>query len=111
MPRILKPCGTHAAYCRHINRGEQPCEPCKRAHAEHQHAYAAEHREARRAASRAYYLRHKDGGSAHLDPCGTPSAYQRHVRHQEEACTPCKTAWADYCREAYRRRKREAVTS
>lgn len=27
----LSPCGTRAAYTRHKRRGEQPCEPCRRA--------------------------------------------------------------------------------
>jgi hypothetical protein len=34
-PRSLKPCGTPAAYTRHRRRGEQPCQACKRAHADH----------------------------------------------------------------------------
>ncbi|HEY9411767.1 MAG TPA: hypothetical protein VIP77_19465 [Jiangellaceae bacterium] len=31
MSRDLKPCGTVAAYQRHINRRETPCDSCKRA--------------------------------------------------------------------------------
>jgi WhiB family transcriptional regulator, redox-sensing transcriptional regulator len=31
-PRQLKPCGTQAAYARHVRRGEIPCARCKRAH-------------------------------------------------------------------------------
>jgi hypothetical protein len=27
----LKPCGTEAAYRRHLRRGEQPCEACRAA--------------------------------------------------------------------------------
>jgi hypothetical protein len=27
-PRLLQPCGTHAAYTRHRSRGEEPCEAC-----------------------------------------------------------------------------------
>ncbi|UJQ87140.1 hypothetical protein SEA_BAILEYBLU_1 [Arthrobacter phage BaileyBlu] len=27
----LRPCGTYAAYRRHLRRGEEPCEPCKQA--------------------------------------------------------------------------------
>lgn len=33
-PRELKPCGTPAAYRRHIKRGETPCEPCRKANAD-----------------------------------------------------------------------------
>jgi len=32
MPRELRPCGTNAAYIRHIRKGEKPCEPCRQAH-------------------------------------------------------------------------------
>lgn len=28
MARELQPCGTHAAYRRHLKRGETPCAPC-----------------------------------------------------------------------------------
>lgn len=31
----LKPCGTDAAYRRHLRKNEDPCEPCRRAHAKH----------------------------------------------------------------------------
>lgn len=31
MPRKLKPCGTRAAYQRHLLHGEQPCDECKAA--------------------------------------------------------------------------------
>lgn len=32
-PRVLKPCGTNAAYQRHRRKGEYPCPPCLEAHA------------------------------------------------------------------------------
>lgn len=31
MARMLKPCGTRAAYVRHLSYGQAPCEPCTRA--------------------------------------------------------------------------------
>lgn len=31
-PRYVQPCGTNAAYQRHLQHGEQPCEPCREAH-------------------------------------------------------------------------------
>lgn len=31
-PRVLKPCGTNAAYQRHKRKGEYPCVPCIGAH-------------------------------------------------------------------------------
>ena len=30
-----------------------------------------------------------------LQPCGTPAAYQRHIRHSEVPCTACTRAEAD----------------
>ncbi len=27
-----------------------------------------------------------------LAPCGTPSAYRRHLRHREPTCQPCRAA-------------------
>jgi hypothetical protein len=33
MPRKLRPCGTPAAYARHLNRGEKPCADCRAANA------------------------------------------------------------------------------
>lgn len=32
-PKVLKPCGTNAAYARHKRAGEYPCTPCLEAHA------------------------------------------------------------------------------
>jgi hypothetical protein len=34
MPRELKPCGTPAAYRRHLRNDEDPCDDCKQAHAD-----------------------------------------------------------------------------
>jgi len=31
MPRVLQPCGTFAAYKRHLRHKEEACEPCKQA--------------------------------------------------------------------------------
>ena len=31
-------------------------------------------------------------------PCGTVSAYKRHLRHLETPCTECRAAWAEYHR-------------
>jgi len=35
MPRVLQPCGTRAAYKRHVRHGETPCRACKAANAEY----------------------------------------------------------------------------
>lgn len=111
MTRELKPCGTHAAYCRHVSRREEPCDPCKAAYAEYGRARLADSPEAvsnARAASRAYYWRRKRGEEVHVDPCGTPTAYRRHLRHGEEACVACLAAWSAYCSERYYARKAAA---
>lgn len=34
MARQLKPCGTYAAYARHLKHNEKPCEPCTEANRE-----------------------------------------------------------------------------
>lgn len=34
-------------------------------------------------------------------PCGTVSAYKRHLRHQEAPCGPCRAAWAEYHRKRH----------
>lgn len=89
MSRQLKPCGTRAAYYRHLLHGETPCLPCTDANA----AYV-----------RALYDRK---ARPPLQPCGTPAAYNRHKGAGEEACEACRDAWAAYmaawraaCREA-----------
>lgn len=37
--RTLAPCGTRAAYVRHVKRGEPTCDACKAANAEHHRKY------------------------------------------------------------------------
>lgn len=36
--RKLKPCGTHAAYVRHLRNNEKPCDPCTAANRERSYA-------------------------------------------------------------------------
>lgn len=49
----LQPCGTRAAYMRHLKAGEQPCEPCREAKNAYQRQWMARRRaeEAERAAT------------------------------------------------------------
>lgn len=63
------PCGTEAAYKRHLRWNEQPCSPCREANA------ARQRKEARQPIQ-----------------CGTRSGYRRHRRNGEEACEPCRIA-------------------
>ena len=76
MRKPIKPCGTYAAYRRHTERGEEPCEACREAKLEY---------------NRAYRKKRKQAGwePRKLFPCGTHAAYQRHLRRGEEPCGPC----------------------
>ena len=42
MTRELKPCGTDAAYARHLRHRQLPCDACTAAHREHVAAYRRE---------------------------------------------------------------------
>ncbi|MEU0356541.1 WhiB family transcriptional regulator [Streptomyces cyaneofuscatus] len=114
--RQLAPCGTDAAYDRHRRNGEQPCDPCRRAHNERNVQVRAEARHRRATANecgttKAYY-RHLLVGED-IDPacqaasdayeqqltlppgppeCGTRGGYQRHRRLGETACDACRAA-------------------
>ena len=38
VPKVLQPCGTHAAYSRHLYRDETPCDACRTAERAYQNA-------------------------------------------------------------------------
>lgn len=44
--RVPAQCGTNAAYVRHLQRGEEPCDPCREAHNVYWAAYRSSHPEA-----------------------------------------------------------------
>jgi hypothetical protein len=74
MPRKLMPCGTNAAYVRHVRRNEPTCQPCRDAHAE-------------------YGREHVDGGRPRgVAKCGTQAGYDKHLRRREETCAECRAA-------------------
>ena len=81
MPRELQPCGTLAAYRRHVRAEEIPCTPCLEAKREANRRYEAS-RSPRPSRPRA------------LKPCGTRAAYARHLRNGEKACDACLAAEA-----------------
>ena len=83
----LKPCGTTAAYQRHLRRGEEPCREC---------------REAARRADRG--RKRNRTQPRQLQPCGTRAAYQRHIRAGEVPCEACREANRAGGREQWRRR-------
>jgi hypothetical protein len=37
--------------------------------------------------------------------CGTPAGYRKHKRHKQDACQPCKDAWAAHYRKGTKRAK------
>jgi hypothetical protein len=89
MNRSLAPCGTPAAYRRHLRGGEPTCTTCRAAH-----AAAIAGRERRPLAT-----------VRQLKPCGSQAAYERHLRRREVACTPCCRAHAiEVARYATKRR-------
>lgn len=73
-----QPCGTRAAYRRHLRRDEKPCEPCIEANRE----ASGKERKPRSAYSKPQTLA----------PCGTRSAYQRHLRRKEPIDEACRNA-------------------
>jgi hypothetical protein len=86
--RALKPCGTPAAYRRHLRWGQDPCESCKEAE----------------------YLRVRKGRPRQpLRPCGTRAGYERHRKAGEEPCADCRHANNTEAAEA--RQKRATRTS
>lgn len=82
MVRALKPCGTAAAYHRHLYHGEEPCAPCTEAW-------------------RLYNLSRRGGYKPlpGIQPCGTVAGRQRHQYYGEEPCAECKAAHAEGERE------------
>lgn len=43
--RVPQPCGTTAAYARHLRHGETPCDACRKANAERHRALYAKRRQ------------------------------------------------------------------
>lgn len=77
----LMPCGTVAAYMRHIENGETACDACRK-------AAAKDSRE------RAW----RTGKNRPMKParCGTNSGYEKHIRLRTEPCDACREAHAEY---------------
>jgi hypothetical protein len=92
---VLQPCGTEAAYRRHLKYGEEPCEPCREAFLRAAQARSERHRRKRGSKVRG------------LQPCGTAAAYQRHKLHGEEPCEACKQALRESRRASYQPSSRE----
>lgn len=84
--RELKPCGTVAAYMRHIRHGELACNPCLEAMAE----------DSRK--RRGYQ-------PFHPVECGTNSGYVRHGQLGQTPCDACRKAHSQYGRDLRARAK------
>ena len=75
--RELKPCGTVAAYMRHIRARELACEPCL--------------------AAMSAYTRERRGYQARKPiVCGTMAGYSLHARRKEPRCEACLAARREY---------------
>lgn len=100
MPRQVQPCGTAAAYQRHMRRAEVPCEECVVAWAEHNAAYKRANRDRINAQRR----EHTANGPHELAPHGTHAGYARHRYNLQQPCYSCRLAEAAY--QSDRRAKR-----
>ena len=86
----LLPCGTNAAYGRHLHKGEKPCPACTQAHAD----YTAERRNTP-----------PENRNRPPAKCGTPSGAVRHWRNKEAACEPCAESRREYERQRKAKKK------
>lgn len=71
-PRVLQPCGTVAAYRRHLSAGETPCAPCRAAKGEAMHEYIATVKERDGTTPRVKYRKTPD---VHCPECGERLRY------------------------------------
>jgi hypothetical protein len=93
--RPLAPHGTTAAYARHLNHGDEPCEPCREANNDLKRGQR----------DTAVPTPSKRGDIPH----GTMRGYQRHQYRREQACEPCCEAMRAAGRARYRARKGGAL--
>ena len=91
MTRPLQPCGTNAAYQRHLKYKQVACNRCLKAHAEYMAAWKA--------------------GTLPVPPpvkCGTETGYRRHRQRREPSCEACRAYRRRYMR-AWRKARKERV--
>lgn len=92
MKNLPKPCGTRAAYYRHLRHGEVPCDDCTRANREDKRKPSTP------TPSRRKPIKH-----------GTRAGYRQHRYRGETPCQKCLTAESAGTR-AYRARVKQYRT-
>ena len=97
-PEGLMPCGTTAAYVRHIANGEKPCEPCAAAKAHYDRVRYYEKLGRPMPAVTKF--------EKPLKPCGTYAAAARHLAHGEKLDEACAKARKIYMSKYNRNRKK-----
>lgn len=121
----LKPCGTSAAYRRHLRHGETPCDACTAAEAERGRPEGVPPRKPAEHGTQSKYsagCRCEPCTVAHREACnrwreavaGLPAVFFEHgasgYRNYACRCAVCTKANADRCRrDAAQRRAREAA--
>jgi hypothetical protein len=90
----LKPCGTPAAYARHLKRDEAPCDACRFAW----NAYCRDKQYARRQRIMDEIEENGRKPPSSFNDCGTRAAYLRHHYRGESACLPCREAESIYAK-------------
>ena len=89
----LKPCGTMAAFHRHLRHGEEACRSCRQAKSEYDRANKAKGERCRKP------------GNQRVAACGTDAGTKRHYAQGEKACPKCRRATNEYrrrCKESKR---------
>lgn len=96
MNRPLQPCGTVAAYVRHLRHREPPCAACC---------------DAKASAQRAWFARGQrgEGPSTPITNHGTDAGYRRHQVRGEKPCQACRDAHNTYSRDYYHANKPRPV--
>lgn len=89
----LRPCGTDAAYKRHLTNDEVACDQCLAAH---------------RIVVRKWDRKRNTRPRRKLAACGTPAAYQRHLRHNEHIDMACRDANSKLARDRRAAAKKRA---
>lgn len=92
MPRKLQPCGTPAAYRRHLRNGEKPCLPCARAHAKAKEERAAKRRAAEAPVQLEALPNVTDEGDGDIDPLQDARENLRDVREAMKSAVPREIA-------------------